>query len=418
MGVLINIGSIMGKDILNLADGTMVGKVCGVALTPDNKVAGLKVKEKKFMGNVNMVPFENVKAFGATITLNGIDGSVWGEVRDGLGKNVITADGNLLGRVEELAFDAETGDVAEIVIKGDLMDTLVGGRGILPGEKIVSFGKDVVIAAENITAEDFQVPAEEFYGDWKTMDEMLEDIDTEDGVSFDEDGFEQQSREEKMESTIDGLTRTVEETFNKLKDEVTSEKFKEQTDRFIDRFGEEAKNLFNDMRERVKNIDTEGLKEDLKSKMNRREEPEDVLAADLVAQMEDLTVAKPVLDEEGNVIVWPGQIIGKEEVKTALRSGKLQDLLDLATVSLLEDHPTAAAPQAEEAPEEVVAEKAAEEDDAFIVEEAAKMEEAEAVVDEDEDRPADDEEIEVELVFAEPEAKEAEAVEPETKSEV
>ena len=225
MGVLINIGSIMGKDILNLADGTMVGKVCGVALTPDNKVAGLKVKEKKFMGNVNMVPFENVKAFGATITLNGIDGSVWGEVRDGLGKNVITADGNLLGRVEELAFDAETGDVAEIVIKGDLMDTLVGGRGILPGEKIVSFGKDVVIAAENITAEDFQVPAEEFYGDWKTMDEMLEDIDTEDGVSFDEDGFEQQSREEKMESTIDGLTRTVEETFNKLKDEVTSEKF-------------------------------------------------------------------------------------------------------------------------------------------------------------------------------------------------
>ena len=155
----------------------------------------------------------------------------------------------LLGRVEELAFDAETGDVAEIVIKGDLMDTLVGGRGILPGEKIVSFGKDVVIAAENITAEDFQVPAEEFYGDWKTMDEMLEDIDTEDGVSFDEDGFEQQSREEKMESTIDGLTRTVEETFNKLKDEVTSEKFKEQTDRFIDRFGEEAKNLFNDMRD-------------------------------------------------------------------------------------------------------------------------------------------------------------------------
>lgn len=28
MGVLINIGSIMGKDILNLTDGTMVGKVC------------------------------------------------------------------------------------------------------------------------------------------------------------------------------------------------------------------------------------------------------------------------------------------------------------------------------------------------------------------------------------------------------
>lgn len=389
MGVLVNVGSIMGKDILNLADGTMIGKVCGVALTPDNKVAGLKVKEKKFMGNVNIVPFENVKAFGATITLNDIDGAACAEIRDAIGKNVITADGNLLGRVEELAFDSENGQVAEIVIKGELMETMVGGRGILPGEKIVSFGKDVVVAAENITAEDFHIPAEEFYGDWKTMDEVLEEIDSADDVSFDEDGFEQQSEEEQVESTIEGITKTMEDAFNKLKDEVTSDKFKEQTDRFIDRFGDEAKNLFNEMRLWVKNIDTDGLKEDIKSKINRREEPEDVLAADLVAQLEDLTVEKPVLDEDGNVIVWPGQIIGKEEVKTALRCGKLQDLLDLATVSLLEERETAAEaaeditePTAEKAEDTAVKEAEAEqpvseEDAAFIAEEAAKMEEAE-----------------------------------------
>lgn len=389
MGVLVNVGSIMGKDILNLADGTMIGKVCGVALTPDNKVAGLKVKEKKFMGNVNIVPFENVKAFGATITLNDIDGAACAEIRDAIGKNVITADGNLLGRVEELAFDSESGQVAEIVIKGELMETLVGGRGILPGEKIVSFGKDVVVAAENITAEDFHIPAEEFYGDWKTMDEVLEEIDSVGEVSFDEDGFEQQGEEEKVESAIEGITKTMEDAFNKLKDEVTSDKFKEQTDRFIDRFGDEAKNLFQEMRLWVKNIDTDGLKDEIKNKINRREEPEDVLAADLVAQLEDLTVEKPVLDESGNVIIWPGQIIGKEEIKTALRCGKLQDLLDLATVSLLEEHENAA--EAAEAAAESSAEKiedaaadeameeqpVSEEDAAFIAEEAAKMEEAE-----------------------------------------
>lgn len=375
MGVLVNVGSIMGKDILNLADGTLIGKVCGVALTPDNKVAGLKVKEKKFMGNVNIVPFENVKAFGATITLNDIDGAACAEIRDAIGKNVITADGNLLGRVEELAFDSESGQVAEIVIKGELMETMVGGRGILPGEKIVSFGKDVVVAAENITAEDFHIPAEEFYGDWKTMDEVLDEIDAAEEVSFDEDGFEQQSEAEQVESTIEGITKTMEEAFNKLKDEVTSDKFKEQTDRFIDRFGDEAKTLFNEMRLWVKNIDTDGLKEDIKSKINRREEPEDVLAADLVAQLEDLTVEKPVLDEEGNVIVWPGQIIGKEEIKTALRCGKLQDLLDLATVSLLAEPAEAA----EDAVDVEAAEEApvSEEDAAFIAEEAAKIEEAE-----------------------------------------
>lgn len=386
MGVLINIGSIMGKEILNLADGTMIGKVYGVALTSDKKVAGLKVKEKKFMGNVNIVPFENVRAFGATITVNDVDGAICAEIRDALGKNVITADGNLLGRVEELAFDEKSGEVAEIVIKGELMDTMTGGRGILPGEKIVSFGKDVVIAAENITAEDFHIPAEEFYGDWKSVDEMLDEIDAVDGVSFDEDGFEERV-EEPLEKTIDGFTKAMEDAVGKLKDEVTSDKFKEQTERFIDRFGEEAKGLFNEMRDWVKNIDTDGLKEDIKNKMNRREEPEDVLAADLVQQLEDLTVEKPLLDEEGNVIVWPGQIIGKEEIKTALRSGILQDLLDLATVSLLEDAKPAAEEYEEDtAPAETGAEEDAaceekaplsEEDAAFIAEEAAKIEEAE-----------------------------------------
>lgn len=171
---------------------------------------------------------------------------------------------------------------------------------------------------------------------------------------------------------------------------MTSERFKEQTDRFIDRFSDEAKNLFCDMREWVKNIDTESIK----SKINRKEEPEDILAADLVAQLDNLTVEKPVLDEEGNVIVWPGQIIGKEEIKVALRSGKLQDLLDLATVSLLGDQKDTAAVVDEEEPEievEVIVAEPEEdtstacvteeaEEDAFILEEAAKMEQAEEAV--------------------------------------
>ena len=92
MGELINIGSIMGKELLNLADGTMLGKVCGVVLTPDCKVAGLKVRERKLMGSTVTVAFENVKSFGATITLHGVSNVLAAETRTVLGKNVITAD--------------------------------------------------------------------------------------------------------------------------------------------------------------------------------------------------------------------------------------------------------------------------------------------------------------------------------------
>ena len=397
MGELMNIGSIMGKELLNLSDGTMLGKVCGVVLTPDCKVAGLKVRERKLMSGTSTVAFENIKAFGATITLHGASPVMVPEIRTVLGKNVITADGTLLGRVEELAFDIETGAVEEIVIQGELMDTMLGGRGILPGAKLLSFGKDVVIAEEKITAEDFQQPEEGFYGDWKAMDAVLNEIDGEEAAA---DGIDEEpadaEKASRVESTIDGLTRTVEETIQKLKEEVTSDRVKEQTDRLIDRIGEETKNLFNEVRILVKNIDTETLK----NKVGRKDTPEDSLAADLEEQLNGLTVEKPVLDADGNVIAWPGQVIDKEKIKTALRAGVLQELLDMTVVKLEQDAPTdteAEDTAVESEPEievEIIvddveeatdaetaapAEETVSEEDAFIAEEAAKLEAAEQV---------------------------------------
>lgn len=420
MGVLINVGSIMGKEILNLADGTIAGRVCGISMTPDCKVAGIKVRERKFRGTVNYVPFENIKAFGATVTVDTVLASMGGDVRDALGKTVIGVDGDTFGKVEELAFDAETAELSEIVVKGDLMDTTMNGHGILDGSKVVSIGKDVVIVAAGITPEDFTAPGEEFYGDWKAMDEVLDELEQDgaapsgDEVSFDEESFEFEAEAEKIgtafEEGLDSFAKAMEDAFSKLRKEFTSDRMRAQTDRFIDRFGEETKNLFHSVHDMVKDMDTTEWKDNLKNMVNRKDDPEEVLANDLVQQLADLTVEKPVLDEEGNVIIWPGQIIGKSEIKAALRAGVLQDLLDLATVSLKTEEEKAAEAEATEeaAPEievEVFVDEDAfpevtdEEDAAFIAEEVAKMEQAEA---------ADEPEIEVEVIVEE--AEEAEAV--------
>ncbi len=375
MGELINVGSLIGKEILDLTEGVIVGRVCGVAMQPDLKVAGLKVREKRFMGNTIVVPFEHIRAFGATITVDGADGVENAETRNVIGKNVITADGTLLGKVEEMAFDSKTGAVGEIVLKGDLMDTMLDGCGILPGEKLLRIGKDAVIAAEGVSAKDLHIPTEEFYGDWKEMDDVLDEIDQKapageaaadaaEKVSFqEEDPAAEESPTEKMERTLDSFTHSMEDAFHKIKEEVTSEHFKEQADHFVDRFSEEAKGLFSDMRTWISSIDTDSIKQRI-----NRPEPEDVLATDLVAQLENLTVERPLLDEDGNVIVWPGQIIGKAEIKSALRSGNLQELLELATVPLMRGTPDTAA-AAEEA---VAAEKAAAEAEAAAEEAAAE----------------------------------------------
>lgn len=410
MGELINIGSIMGKELLNLSDGTLVGKVCGVVLTPDCRVAGLKVRERKLMGSTTTVAFENVKAFGATITAHGVSAIMAQETRTVLGKTVITADGNLLGRVEELAFDMETGSVEELVIQGELMDTMLGGRGILAGDKVLSFGKDVVVAAEHIGAEDFQKPEEGFYGDWKAMDEVLDEIEKETAESCKTESTTESyeptesDHASRAESAVDGFTKVVEETIQKLKDEVTSDRVKEQSDRLIDRVGEETKNIFNELRLMVKNIDASSLK----MKVSRKDAPEDNLADDLEWQLTGFTVEKPVLDADGNAIAWPGQMLDKEKIKAALRAGVLQEFLDLATVKL-EPETSESVEKSEPSEEDlaqnlqenaepeleleveievaaaeeddfVVADEIeirAEEDEAFIAEEVAKMEAAE-----------------------------------------
>ena len=129
------------------------------------------------------------------------------------------------------------------------------------------------------------------------------------------------------------------------------------------------------------------------------------MAADLEEQMKGFTVEKPVLDADGNVIAWPGQILDKEKIKIALQAGALQELLDFATVKLeqassedvqtetvevvSEDEPEIeveiivddileVAETAEDiVVEETISEEVLSEEDAFIAEEAAKMEAAE-----------------------------------------
>lgn len=388
---LMNIGSIMGKDILDLSDGAYVGKVQGIVVGSDGKVAGIRIRQKGLLGNKNVVPFDHVKAFGNAVTIHGVDGVVIAEGKDVLGKNVITADGTVLGRIWELAFDPVSGKVEEVVLKSSLIKDQLGGKGILPGDKIMNFGKDVVITVEGVTLEDFQPPEEDLYGDWKAVDEVLDELDELEECAFDTEAFEEKKengRENHYEQVFDEMTnsigKTIESAFGRIKDELTSEKFKEQTEGFIDKFSEEAKGFFNDMRDKLQNLDTEGLKEDLKNRVGKKDSQEDELAAGIVTQLQGKTVAKPLLDSEGNVIVWPGQIIGKEEVKGAIRGGKLQELLDLATVALVKDTvPESTESQAETDTEiivdaEMVEEKPLSEEEAvFIKEEVEQMQQAE-----------------------------------------
>ena len=96
----------------------------------------------------------------------------------------------------------------------------------------------------------------------------------------------------------------------------------------------------------------------------------------IVGQLKGKTVEKPLLNEDGTAIVWPGQVIGLKEAKQAIQAGKLQELLELATVSLYQEE----VKEDEIEVEIIVAEgdsESSEDEEAFIQETVAQMEEAE-----------------------------------------
>lgn len=375
---LVNLAGIMGKDVLNLSDGTLLGKVQGVVIGEDNKVCGVKLRKKALGGAVMVIPFAAVKAFGSMVTVMTAEETVEG--RDFLGKTVITMDGTTLGRVWELAFDAATGEVKEVMLKGSLLSERLDDKGVLPGDKIVCFGKDVVIAAEGVQLEDIQTPEEDFYGDGQAVDELLNEMDAAESMDeMDAADFSEESYEEVFDDMTESISKTIERTIRRVKDEVTSDKFKEQTEKFIDNFGEQTKGLLGELREKIKQIDTDSIKEEIKSKVAQKDEHEE-LAFMIVGQLKGKTVAKPLLNEDGTAIVWPGQVIGLKEAKQAIQVGKLQELLELATVSLYQEEAEAEAAEAEIEVEIIVAEgdeEVSEDEEAFIQETVAQMEEAE-----------------------------------------
>ena len=71
MSKWVNVGSLAGKDILNLENGTFVGKAQNVLVDPANQhVAGVLLRQKGLLGSKNVLALENIKAFGShTITL-------------------------------------------------------------------------------------------------------------------------------------------------------------------------------------------------------------------------------------------------------------------------------------------------------------------------------------------------------------
>jgi uncharacterized protein YrrD len=149
--------SIIGKEILSLAEGVKLDKVNDVVVDPEGRrLVALVVSEGGFMSSSRVVPVGRVASFGkdAVVIESAeaiISASSDPELRELveredkiLGKTVYTTSGDEQGSIADIYFQETTGEVVGYEISGGMLGDAAKGRSYLATEEITAIGDDVI----------------------------------------------------------------------------------------------------------------------------------------------------------------------------------------------------------------------------------------------------------------------------------
>lgn len=162
--------TVIGKDVLSLADGRKVQSVKDLIIGDDNdEIVALLVDEGGLLSSSTVVPIESVNSFGKDAVVIADSSAVVAassyprvsqilDRKDSLlGKKVYTNAGEQLGSIGDMYFDERSGRILGLEVSGGAFGDLAKGTSYLPIEEIVRSGPDVVFidpsAAEAIQSQ-------------------------------------------------------------------------------------------------------------------------------------------------------------------------------------------------------------------------------------------------------------------------
>lgn len=153
------ISGLVGISVIDVKDGTKLGEVEEVVVSPDDlRVLGFVVGSGRFLGHEErIVESADVRSIGSdAITVDGQDASHTSEAsteefrtaRSGNrrleGKKVITESGIVLGTVSDAIMDESGRQLAALLIGGGILQSAES----LPIKRVASVGPDVIVARE------------------------------------------------------------------------------------------------------------------------------------------------------------------------------------------------------------------------------------------------------------------------------
>jgi len=163
--------SVIGKELLSLAEGVKLDKIHDVVVEPEGRrVVALVVSEGGFMSSSRVVPITEVASFGKDAVVIESSGSIISASADPalqefveredkiLGKHVYTTTGTDQGAIADIYFEEGTGAVVGYEITGGMLGDVAKGRSYLATDEISAIGDDVIyVAPETAAGLDAQV---------------------------------------------------------------------------------------------------------------------------------------------------------------------------------------------------------------------------------------------------------------------
>ncbi|WP_418790304.1 PRC-barrel domain-containing protein [Phosphitispora sp. TUW77] len=328
--VLMKTQSLINKPVISL-QGEELGSVTRVIVNPDDgRVAGLTLSIKGWFKGEKALEFESVKSFGSyavtidrgsqVITLDSLPVlKKLAEECDMYNMRIITPEGRLIGTVDDFYFDTATGKIEKFILTGGTIKTVFKGRVSIPASSIENIGKDVIIAANNVT----ETIQKEEPGLTDNIDHWKEDIDQLKG---------------DLEHWKDDFEKLWEKTRTKAVDisKSAGENIKAAATTGTDK-GKELISKTSEVLIEKKSL----LKKSQEEWVNRlhvvKNKPENPLTEDEINSILGLKAAKTIIDDAGNIIIVQDEEVFRDTIDRAQQAGKVKELLISVATKDLEE---------------------------------------------------------------------------------
>jgi len=159
------INELLGLPVINLSTGEQVGEVKDVVIdTVNYRLVGVLLSRAGWFHAGRGIPLGAMKNIGPgsitiedeTAIVNAETLTVQGRTilnEEIIGKDLITADGNVMGTLSDILLDVNTGLLTGYEVSDSVIRDLLDGRSNIPLPPQQRIGEDAVIVAETVPQE-------------------------------------------------------------------------------------------------------------------------------------------------------------------------------------------------------------------------------------------------------------------------